>query len=203
VITQRNESSQSHLLNQIWIFFDYFWSIEFSSIRATIISFQSILSSQCAEINSSEERITTRWAIIQRSESFQSHLLNQISIFFNYFWSIELNWFRATIMSLKVCEIVSAQKSIQARKDDDSWKIKSSTLSIFLNAFAESNLHLFPWFLNRSSHLDQLNNSCHRKYWAQEHLKSIQVRWWIDWEWNDESTCQANHYQERLRASSQ
>ncbi len=77
--------------------------------------FQCILSSQRAKIDSSEERVTTRWAIIQCIESSQSHLLGQISIFSNYFWSIELSRFRATIMSLRVCEIVSASRLIQAK----------------------------------------------------------------------------------------
>ncbi len=81
--------------------------------------FQSMLSSQCAYVDSSVERITTRWVIIQRSESFQSHLLDQILIFFNYFWSIEFKSIRTTIMSLKVCKIVDAYKSIQAGKIDD------------------------------------------------------------------------------------
>jgi len=146
---------------------------------------------------------STRWAIIQRSESSQSRLLDQISIFSNYFWSIELDWFRATIMPFKVCEIVSAQKSIRAGKDDGSWKIESSTLSIFFNAFAESNLHLFSWFLNRWSRLDRLDNSCHRKYRARARLEDVRMRWRIDREWNDESTCQANRRRERLKASSQ
>jgi len=78
-----------------------------------------MLSSQCAYVDSSEERITTRWAIIQRNESSQSHLLGQILTLFNYFWSIEFNWFKTIIMSLKVCEIVDVHKSIQAREIDD------------------------------------------------------------------------------------
>ena len=78
-----------------------------------------MLSNQCAYVDSSVERITTRWVIIQRSESSQSHLLDQILIFFNYFWSIEFISIRTTIMSLKVCKIVDAYKSIQARKIDD------------------------------------------------------------------------------------
>ncbi len=164
--------SQSRLLDQILIFFDYFWSIEFSSIRATIISFkvcqvinaqklirareelllddqsaqwissisitrsnlnifsiflkhwtqliqsynyvsQSMWDSQRAKIDSSEERITIRWAITQRSESSQSHLLDQISMFFNYFWSVELSWFSATNMLLKVCEIIRTSRLIR------------------------------------------------------------------------------------------
>jgi len=57
--------------------------------------------------------------INQRIEFFQSHLLDQILTLFNYFWSIEFDWLRATIMSFKVCEIVSAHKSIQTGKIDD------------------------------------------------------------------------------------
>ena len=75
---------------------------------------QSMWDSQRAEIDSSEERITTRWAVTQRSESLQPHLLGQISMFFNYFESIEFNSFRTTIMSLKVCEVVRASRLIRA-----------------------------------------------------------------------------------------
>ncbi len=41
-------------------------------------------------------------------------------IFFLFFiiWSIELGWLRATIMSPKVCEVVSAHKSIRAGEID-------------------------------------------------------------------------------------
>ena len=46
-------------------------------------------------------------------------------------------------MSLKVCEIVSAQKLIRARKDDDSETIERSKSSIFLIAVAETNLRIF------------------------------------------------------------
>ena len=48
---------------------------------------------------------------------FQPQLLDQISIFFDYFWSIEFSSIRATIMSFKVCKIVSAHRLIQARKE--------------------------------------------------------------------------------------
>ncbi len=146
---------------------------------------------------------STRWAVIQRSEPPQFRLLGQISIFSNYFWSIELGWFRATIMPPKVCEVVSAQKSIRAGKGGGSWKIEPSTPSISPNAFAESNLHLFPWFLNRWSRLGRLDNSCHRKYRARARLGGVRVGWRIDRGWDDESTCQANRRRERLRASPQ
>ncbi len=146
---------------------------------------------------------STRWAVIQRSEPPQSRLLGQISIFSNYFWSIELGWFRATIKPPKVCGVVSAQKSIRAGKDGGSWKIEPSTPSISPNAFAESNLHLFPWFLDRWSRLDRLDNSCHRKYRARARLGGVRVGWRIDREWDDESTCQANRRRGGLRASPQ
>jgi len=83
-------------------------------------------------------------------------------------------------MSLKVCEVVRTQKSIQARKDDDCWKIEQSKFSIFSNAFAKSNLRLFRVFLNRWNRLDRLYNSCHRKYWAQERLVEVWNIWRID-----------------------
>ncbi len=75
--------------------------------------FQSLLSNLCTLIDSNEKRITTRWAITQRSESLQPHLLDQISMFFNYFESIKFSSFRATIMSCKVCEVVRASRLIQ------------------------------------------------------------------------------------------
>ncbi len=62
--------------------------------------------------------MTGEGSIIQRSESSQPHLLGQTLTLFNYFWSIEFSWLRATIMSLKVCEVVSAHKSIRAREID-------------------------------------------------------------------------------------
>jgi len=46
-------------------------------------------------------------------------------------------------MSLKVCEVVSAQKLIRAGEDGGSWKIEQSKPSIFPISFAESNLHIF------------------------------------------------------------
>ncbi len=49
-------------------------------------------------------------------------------------------------MSLKVCEVVSAQKSIRAGEGGGSWAIEPSKPSIFPIAFAQSNLRLFPWF---------------------------------------------------------
>ncbi len=57
-------------------------------------------------------------SVNQRFEPSQPHLLDQTLTLFNYFWSIEFSWLRATIMSLKVCEIVSAHKSIRAGEID-------------------------------------------------------------------------------------
>ncbi len=144
-----------------------------------------MLSNQSAYVDSGEKRRTTRWAINQRSESSQSRLLDQILIFFNYFESIELSWFRITITSLKVCEIVSAQKSIQAGKDADSWKIEQSQFSIFSISFAESNLHIFPEFLNLWTNFDRLYNLRQRKFFIREHLVEVQDRWLIDRETDD------------------
>ncbi len=70
--------------------------------------------SQRAEIDPGGGRVTTRWAVTQRNEPPQPQLLGQTSMFSNYFWSIELSSIRATIMSSKVCEVVSAQKLIRA-----------------------------------------------------------------------------------------
>ena len=107
---------------------------------------------------SSGERVTSRWAVNQRIEPSQPHLFNQTFIFFDYFWSFEFSQLRATIMPFKVCEIVSAQKLIRAGEGDDSWKIEQSKPSIFPISFAESNLHIFPLFLNCWTHLDWLYN---------------------------------------------
>jgi len=63
--------------------------------------------------------MTDEKSVNQRSESSQSRFLSQISIFFNYFESIEFSQFRTTIISLKVCQIVNAHMLIQVRKDDD------------------------------------------------------------------------------------
>ena len=139
-----------------------------------------MLSSQRAYVDSSEERDITRWVITQRSESFQSHLLDQILIFFNYFESIELSWFRTTIMSPKVCGVVSAQKSIRAGEDAGSWETEQPQPSIFPIPFAESNLHIFPEFLNRWTDLDRLYNLCQRKFFIREHLVDVRDRWSID-----------------------
>ncbi len=70
--------------------------------------------SQRAEIDPGGGRATTRWAVTQRSEPPQPHLLGQIWIFFDYFWSIEFSLIRATIMPPKVCEIASAHMLIRA-----------------------------------------------------------------------------------------
>ena len=122
-----------------------------------------------------EKSYTTREMITQRSESSQSQLLDQIFSFFNYFWSIEFVWFRATIMLFKVYEIVDVQKLIQARKDDDSWVIEWSKSSISFIVVATSNLHIFQWFSKHWSHLSRLYNCHHRKYWAQAHLVENQA----------------------------
>ncbi len=50
--------------------------------------------------------MTDEELINQRIESLQSQLLDQISIFFNYFESIEFSSISAMIMSFKVCTIV-------------------------------------------------------------------------------------------------
>jgi hypothetical protein len=75
---------------------------------------QSMWGSQRAEIDPGGGRITTRWAVTQRIEPLQPQLLDQICIFFHYFWSIEFSSIRATIMPPKVCRVVNAQKLIRA-----------------------------------------------------------------------------------------
>jgi len=70
--------------------------------------------------------MTDERSVNQRSESLQSHLLDQISIFFKYFESIEFSQFRATIMSLKVYQVVNAYVLIRAKEDDDRREISQS-----------------------------------------------------------------------------
>ncbi len=57
-------------------------------------------------------------SVNQRFEPPQPHLLGQTLTLFNYFWSIGFDWLRATIMSPKVCGVVSAHKSIRAGEID-------------------------------------------------------------------------------------
>ncbi len=107
IMTAMSDFNIIQLFLKIWI----------QTIQSYNYVFQSIWDSQRAEIDSSERRVTTRWVVTQRNESSQFQLLGQTSMFFNYFWSIELSSIKATIMSFKVCEIVSAQKLIRARKE--------------------------------------------------------------------------------------
>ncbi len=102
-----------------------------------------MLSSQSAYVDPGGGRVTTGWAATQRSEPPQPRLLNQTLIFFDYFESIELSGFRATITPPKVCGVVSAQKSIRAGEDGDRRKIEQPNPSISPIAFAESNLRVF------------------------------------------------------------
>ncbi len=137
--------------------------------------------SQRAYVDPSEGRTTTRrTTITQRSESSQSRLLGQILTLFNYFWSVEFSWIRATIMPPKVCEVVSASKSIRAGEGEGSWAIEPAKPLISPNAFAASNLHIFRGFLKRWSRLGRLYDSCHRKYRARGRLVEVRPIWRID-----------------------
>ena len=141
--------------------------------------------SQRAGIDPGGGRVTTRWAVTQRSEPPQPRLLGQTLIFFNYFESIELSWFRATIMSSKVCGVVSAQKSIRAGEGAGSWETEQPQPSIFPTPFAESKLHIFPEFLNRWTGPDRLYNLRQRKFFTRGHLVGVRGRWSIDEEADD------------------
>ncbi len=151
-------------------------------------------------IRARKELLRGEATITQRSESSQSRFLDQILTLFNYFWSVEFSWISATIMPLKVCEIVSVSKSIRAGKDESSWAIESIKPLIFPNAFAASNLRIFREFLKRWSHLDRLYDSCHRKYTARERLVEIRPIWRIDRRAYDESTCQDDRRRERVES---
>ncbi len=133
VVTQRNESLQSRLLDQTSMFFNYFWSIELSLIRATIMSFKVCWVVSAHMLIRAKKEILLGEQINQRSESSQSHLLDQILIFFDYFWSIEFSSIRATIMSFKVCQVVNAHRLIRARKDAKRWKNRSKLRSNIFN----------------------------------------------------------------------
>ncbi len=87
--------------------------------------------------------VTGEKSVNQRSESSQFHLLDQTSIFFKYFWSIELDLFRATIVPLKVYQIVNAHMLIRAKKDDDRREIDQSALWTSSISISESNLNIF------------------------------------------------------------
>ncbi len=130
--------------------------------------FQSMSDSHCAYVDLNEERITTRWAIIQRSESLQSQLLSQIWIFFHYFWRFELIWFRARIMSFKVCQIVIAHMLIQMKKDDGRRKISQSAQWIFSTSFSRSNLNIFYLFWKHWIQLIQSYNYVFQSMWDSQ-----------------------------------
>ncbi len=160
--------------------FQLFWRHWIQLIQGYNYVSQSMLSSQSAYVDPGGERGTTRWAVNQRSESPQPRLLGQTLIFFNYFESIELGWFRATIMPPKVCEVVSAQKSIRAGEDAGSWATEQSQPSISPTPFAGSNLHIFPEFLDRWAGPDRLYNLRQRKFFTRGHLVGVRGRWPID-----------------------
>ncbi len=124
--------------------------------------------SQSAYVDSGEKEDTTRWAINQRSEPSQSRLLDQTSIFFNYFESIEFSSIRATIMSLKVCEIVNAHKLIRAGKDDDRREIDHSAQWIFSISFTRSNLDIIQLFLKHWIQLTQSYNYVSQSMWGSQ-----------------------------------
>ncbi len=139
-----------------------------------------MLSSQCAYVDSNEERITTRWAIIQRSESFQPRLLDQIFRFFHYFWRFELIWFRARIMSFTVCQVVNAHELIQAREDDDRRKISHSAQWISSISFTRSNLNIFQIFWKHWTRLIQSYNYAFQSMSDSQcaYVDSSEKRWW-------------------------
>ncbi len=80
----------------------------------------------------------------------------------------------------KICEVVSAQESIRAGEDDGSWELEQPRPSIFLISFTESNLHIFPGFLNRCTRLDRLHNCRHCKFVVRERLCEVWGAWPID-----------------------
>ncbi len=179
-VTQRNEPLQPRLLGQTSMFSNYFWSIELSLIRATIMPPKVCWVVSAHMLIRAGEEVLLGERVNQRSEPPQPRLLGQTLRFFNYFESIEFSWFRATITSPKVCEVVSAQKSIRAGEDADSWKIEQPQPSISPTPFAESNLHIFPEFLNRWTGPDWLYNHRQRKFFIRGHLVGVRGWWPID-----------------------
>ncbi len=78
-------------------------------------------------------------------------------------------------MPPKVCGVVSASKSIPAGEGDGRWATEQPKPSISPHPFAESNLRLFPRFLNRWSRLSRLDNCCQRKYCARARLAGVRA----------------------------
>ncbi len=117
-----------------------------------------------------EKRVTTRWVIIQRSESSQSRLLDQICIFFNYFWISEFNWFRATIMFLKVCWVVNVYRLIRAGEGFllEGEAGDHSAYWIFSTSITESNLRIFELFSKHCTRLDQGYNYASQSMWGSQ-----------------------------------
>jgi len=136
-----------------FIFLNFYVSLELMKVCCNYEN------SQCAWIDSNEKRWWQMRAydelITSCNRYLQPQLLSQTSIFFHYFWRFELIWFRARIMSFKVCEIVNAHRLIRARKDDGMREIDQSTQLIFSISITRSNLNIFPLFLKIWTHLIQ------------------------------------------------
>ncbi len=79
-------------------------------------------------------------------------------------------------MPLKVCEVVSAQKLIRAGEDAGSWETEQPKPSISSSSFAESNLHIFPVFLNRWS--------CLGRCWNMTELEGFAAYVWCVFGWS-------------------
>ena len=129
-------------LHNFWLFL----KIWIQLIQSYNYVFQSMLSSQCAYVDPGGRRITTRWAVNQRIEYSQPRLLDQIFIFLNYFERFEFNWFRATIMSFKVCRVVNAHMLIRA---GEGLLLGGRSISAVISptSITRSNLHIFWLFL--------------------------------------------------------
>ncbi len=112
--TQRSEPPQPRLLNQTLIFFNYFESIEFGWIRATITPPKVCQVVNAHRLIRAGEGLLLGGPVNQRTEPPQPRLLGQTLRFFHYFWRFELTWIRARIMPPKACGVVSAQEFIRA-----------------------------------------------------------------------------------------
>ncbi len=120
---------------------------------------------------------------LSASKYSQSQLLNQTLIFFDYFWSIEFSSIRATIISFKVYEIVSAQKLIRVRKElllnewslDWSRRVESSRSSrVFDSSRLDSSQNSWLEYLSRIEMFDS-SNRVESEEWNRVSTRNIRL----------------------------
>ena len=122
--------SQPRLLGRILIFFDYFWSIEFSSIRATIMPFKV-----CQEVNA-QKLIRAREELLLDDQSAQ--WISSISITrsnLNIFWLFLKHWIQLNQSYNYVFQSMwNSQRAEINSSEERCWQLSDravSTLNIF------------------------------------------------------------------------